>query len=151
AHTATEHQQAEALLGEIRAQHPRPFIRQLAADGLAEELRLFAQHEEATAVIRSLGFIDTWMIVGAFDNDQGKGFSAEYPPEQSGDDHGEYTGARMPVRFRPMKVNPLDGALPLGDAISPAESAVAYAETYVWADRPEDVELRLTTTDAVRA
>src|SRR5207247_8023056 len=45
----------------------------------------------------------------------------------------------------------LDGALPLGDTIAPAESAVAYAQTYVWADRPENVELRLTTTDAVRA
>src|SRR5262245_52923912 len=151
AHTATEHLTAQALLRQIREQHPRPFLRQLATYALADDLRLFAQHEEAESLLRSLGFLDAWMILGAFDNDQGKGFLAEYPPETAADGNGEFIGSRLPIRFRPMKVNPLDGALPLGDTIAPPSSAVAYAQTYVWADRPERVELRLTTTDSVRA
>jgi tetratricopeptide (TPR) repeat protein len=150
AHTTTEHLRAQALLRTLSAQHPRPPVRQLAAYDLARELRLVGEREEAEQIVGTLGFVPSWQVVGAFDNDQGKGYSTEYPPEQNADLGATYPGLRLPVRFRPMEASKLDGALPLGEVIWPVEAAVAYAQTFVFADAARQVDLRLTTTNGVR-
>jgi tetratricopeptide (TPR) repeat protein/transglutaminase-like putative cysteine protease len=152
ARTTTEHLRAQALLREIMAQHPNVSVRQLAAFDLARELRMQGEHEEAEELVRGLGFVDAWQVLGAFDNDQGKGFQTEYPPEQdAGQDASRtYAGVRMPIRFRPLATGKLDGALPLGDAVWPATAVVVYAETFVTAGKGRQVDLRLTTTNAVR-
>ena len=150
AHTTTEHLRAQALLRAIMAQHPRPPVRQLAAYDLARELRLVGEREEAAQLVGTLGFVAAWQVLGAFDNDQGKGYSTEYPPEPGADLGATYSGVRLPIRFRPMEVNKLDGALPLGEVMWPVESAVAYAQTFVYADAGKQVDLRLTTTNGVR-
>jgi transglutaminase-like putative cysteine protease/tetratricopeptide (TPR) repeat protein len=150
AHTATDRLRAQALLRAMMEQHPKPSVRQLAAFELARDLRLFGEREEAEQIIAGLGFADGWQVVGSFDNDQGKGFATEYPPETAADRSKPFPGVRVPVRFRPLAIRRLDGALPLGDALHPAESAVAYAETFVHADRAEAVDLRLTSTSGVK-
>jgi cellulose synthase operon protein C len=150
ARSTTDHLRAQALLRELMARHPRPAVRQLAAFDLARELRRVGEYEEAEALVGGLRFIDAWQVLGTFDNDQGKGFQTEYPPEQDADLARVYTGVRLPIRFRPIAVGKLDGALPLGDAMWPADSAVAYAQTFVAADRGRQLDLRITTTNAVR-
>ncbi|MFT3765320.1 MAG: transglutaminase domain-containing protein [Minicystis sp.] len=150
AHTMSEHLRAQALLRELAEQHPKPLVRQLASYELARALRLVGEREEAEQLVATLGFVDAWQVLGAFDNDQGKGFATEYGPEQGGDPGRAYPGVRLPVRFRPLVTRKLDGALPLGDAIAPAEPAVAYAETFVRSDAAKTVDLRLTTTNGVR-
>ena len=150
ARTTTEHLQAQALLRELAEQHPRPAVRQLAAFDLARELRVEGEYEEAEQLVRGLGFIDAWQVLGSFDNDQGKGFQTAYPPEQDADPAHTYTGVRVPIRFRSLATSAYDGALPLGDALSPADAAVAYAQTWIAATRGRQVDLRLTTTNAVR-
>jgi tetratricopeptide (TPR) repeat protein/transglutaminase-like putative cysteine protease len=149
-HTMTERLRAQALLRQLAEQHPKPLLRQLAAYELARELRLVGERDEATPLLASLGFLDAWQVAGAFDNDQGKGFATAYPPEEDADRTHTYPGMRVPVRFRPLAVRPTDGALPLGDAVSPADAAVAYAETFVHADGRLKVDLRLTTSSGVR-
>lgn len=150
AHTMTDHVRAQALLQRLADEHPKPLVRQLAAYELARELRLVGEREEAQQRIATLGFVDAWSVVGSFDNDQNKGFSAPYAPEQATDRAGSFPGMRRAVSFRPLAARKLDGALPLGDAMYPSEAAVAYAETYVHADRAMTVDLRLTTTNGVR-
>ena len=150
ARTMSEHLRAQALLREIAAQHPKPLVRQLAAHALSRELRLVGEHEEATEIVAGLGFLRAFRVAGSFDNDQNKGWSTAYPPEKDGDPATSWPGMRVPVRFRPIEARSLDGAIPLGDALSPAESAVAYVETYLHAERATSVDLRLTTTSGVK-
>jgi tetratricopeptide (TPR) repeat protein len=61
-----------------------------------------------------------------------------------------YAGVRVPIKFRPISIDPYDGALPLADVLAPSTSAVAYAQTFVVAQRARQVDLRLTTTNAVQ-
>jgi tetratricopeptide (TPR) repeat protein len=150
ARTATERRRLAVLLRELAARHPRPFIRQLATYDLARELRHVGEREEAAALVKTLGFIEPWMVLGAFDNDQNKGYQTEYLPEQDADTSRTHNGVRLPIRYRKATISPLDGALPLGDLIAPSDSAVAYALTFVFADRARQVDLRLSTTNAVR-
>lgn len=149
--TVTERLTAIELYRALVAQHPSASVRDLAAYYLAQDLRLLARHDEAREVSASLGFIDAWSILGAFDNDQGKGFSTAYAPELPGDPRGEYQGARLPIRWRASDDAPDQGVLSLGNSIWPAESAVAYAETFVTSPRDREVLLSLSTTNDVRA
>jgi tetratricopeptide (TPR) repeat protein len=149
--TVTERLTAMELYRSLAASHPGAATRDLATYYLAQDLRLLARFDEAQAASASLGFIDAWSILGAFDNDQGKGFSTAYAPELPGDQRGDYQGARLPIRWRASDVAPYQGILSLGNTIWPAESAVAYAETFVTSPRDREVLLCLSTSNDVRA
>jgi cellulose synthase operon protein C len=149
ASTAGERLTAAALLRAIAGEHPAAPVRDLASYYLGRDLCLFANYDEAAAASARLGFIETWSVVGSFDNDQGKGLATEYPPELPSDTHGEYMGSRVPVRFRPARAS-RDGALPLAELVWPSESAVAYAETWITSPRAREIDLRLTTSSDVR-
>ncbi|MEP7120022.1 MAG: transglutaminase domain-containing protein [Byssovorax sp.] len=149
--TVTERLTAIDLYRTLAAQHPSASVRDLATYYLAQDLRLLARYDEARAASAQLGFIDAWSILGAFDNDQGKGFSTAYAPELPGDPRGEYQGARLPIRWRASDDAPMQGVLSLGNSIWPAESAVAYAETFVTSPRNREVLLALSTSNDVRA
>lgn len=150
-HTVVEHLDAQLLLREIVAHHPRATARDVAAYYLALELSAQGRFESATAIGRSLGFIDSWLILGAFDNDQGKGFATVYPPEGAFEPERTYEGVRRPIRWRPATAQPIDGTIPLGDAISPSDSAVAYAHSFVFSPRERQVDLRISSGNDVRA
>ena len=139
------------LFRSLATSHPSAATRDLATYYLAQDLRLLARYEEAAAASASLGFIDAWSILGAFDNDQGKGLSTVYAPELPGDLRGEYQGARLPIRWRPSAVAPYQGSLSLGNTIWPADSAVAYAETFVTSPRKREILISLSTSNDVRA
>ncbi len=149
--TVTERLTAIELYRGLAASHPRAAVRDLATYYLAQDLRLLARFDEARAASASLGFIDAWSILGAFDNEQGKGFFTAYPPELPGDLRGQYQGARLPISWRPSDVAPFQGILSLGNTIWPSESAVAYAETFVTSPRRREIDLHLSTTNDVRA
>jgi tetratricopeptide (TPR) repeat protein len=149
--TVTERLTAIELFRSLAASHPSAATRDLAAYYLAQDLRLLARYDEAAAASASLGFIDAWSILGAFDNDQGKGFSTAYAPELPGDPRGDYQGARLPIRWRASEVAPYQGVLSLGNTIWPADSSVAYAETFVTSPRAREVLLSLSTSNDVRA
>ncbi|APR79891.1 Transglutaminase-like enzyme [Minicystis rosea] len=150
ARTTSDHLRAQALLRQLAEQHPKPTTRQLATYELGRALALTGEREEAEQLVASLRFVEAWRVLGAFDNDQGKGFATAYPPEEPGPADRTYAGMRLPIRYRPLEARKIDGALPLGDSIAPAEAAVAYAETFVHADAARTVDLRLTTTSGVR-
>jgi tetratricopeptide (TPR) repeat protein len=150
ARSTTEHLRAQALLRAIKDRHPRPLVRQLAAYDLARELARVGELEEAGELVRGLAFIDEWQVLGAFDNEQGKGLLTEYPPEPAADLAKSYAGVLLPIHFRPIRASTLDGALHLDDVIWPNGAAVAYAEAFVRSPHARQVELRLTTTNAVR-
>jgi predicted Zn-dependent protease len=150
ARTTKERLRAEAALRELRERHPRALVRQLATYDLARELRRLGEYDEAAELVKELRFGNAWQVLGSFDNDQGKGFQTPYPPERGPDLAAVYAGVRVPIRFRAIATDPYDGALPLADVLAPSASVVAYAQTFVVAQRARQVDLRLTTSNAVQ-
>lgn len=143
--TETQRKATRALLGELRARHPLPDVRALAAYELAGEEQLSGRTDEALRLYRGLGFIEEWLLLGSLDNDQGKGFNTAYPPENAVKLDAEVPGAYVPVRWRPWKNQGAPGGPPLGSILFPNEFGLAYLLTYLHSDSARKASLRLTT------
>ena len=107
----------------------------------------FAEEDE---LVSSLGLIRDWQMLGALDNDQGKGFLTAYPPEQKIDLAVEVPGPLVPLRWR--KVNELTrlGSVPLTNAMWPRDFGVAYLATWVHSDSERTAQLRITSNSPTR-
>jgi tetratricopeptide (TPR) repeat protein/transglutaminase-like putative cysteine protease len=149
--TATQYQETKALFEEIMTAHPDGEVRRAAAAFVASwQRRLDGDAAASEETLKLRGEPLKFAIIGAFDNEDGQGFTTEYPPEREIDYAREYTGAQLPARWR---VNvPLDHqhGLSLGDLVSPGSNVVAYAATYVFVPVQGEYALYLTTTDPIR-
>ncbi len=149
--TASQQASSAAFLTELARTHPSPDVRVDAARRLVRILTAREELEAADRVGATLDFIDRFLLVGAFDNDQGRGFFAEHPPEAGIDLDAEYRGLLQPIRWRPATLFDRSGMVRVGDHVSPDEWGVAYLLTHVHAAAERDVQLRLTTPAGVRA
>ncbi len=152
-HTASEDSATIALLREIYREHPRKIMRALAAQHLVG-LLYDRDPREAAPYLKALGYMDRFLLIGAFDNEQGKGFLTAYPPEvdaEAGADlQRSLPGALVPVRWRTVKRLTEDGAVPLSDLLSPDQFAVTYLLSFVYSASERPAQLRLTTASAAR-
>ncbi|MCB9592329.1 MAG: hypothetical protein H6719_06325 [Sandaracinaceae bacterium] len=148
--TASQQATTADYLARLVDEHPSPDVRVDAARRLIRVLQAREELEAADRVGATLGFIDRWMVVGAFDNDQGRGFFAEHPPEAEIDLDAEYRGLLQPIRWRPAAQFDRSGMVRVGDQVSPDQWGVAYLLTHVHTDAERDVQLRLTTPSGVR-
>lgn len=149
--TTRQHAATLALLRRLAAEHPAPDVRVDVTRRLIRLLEIRARYDEADRLARDLGFIHDFQMIGAFDNDQGRGFHAEHPPERDPDLSAEHRGLLLPVRWRPARLFDRTGRVRLGDQVSPDDWAVAYLVTHVHSDTAREVQLRVTTPTAVRA
>jgi tetratricopeptide (TPR) repeat protein/transglutaminase-like putative cysteine protease len=144
--------EADAWRGLWRAladKHPRPSVRALATQRLALDAEAQGRFDEAARLTATLGVLGDWMLVGALDNDQGKGFLTEYPPEKKIDLAATVPGPLVPLAWRPAHVT-RTGLIPLGELLWPREFAVAYLVTWVHSDVERTAELRFSSSDALR-
>lgn len=139
-----------ALLEALVREHPSPSVRVDAARRLVVMYEGRERFAEADALASQLGFVDRWSLIGAFDNDQGRGLLATHPPEEGIDMDAEVRGLLLPVRWRGDVLRDRGGMVRIGDQVSPDRWAVAYLLTHVHSDEPRDVQLRVTTGDGVR-
>ena len=140
-----------ALYEALRTSHPRAATRSVATMAEAFALRQLGRLAEATALSRSLGFIQDWAILGAFDNEDGKGFLTTLPPERDINFANPADGPFVPLAWRRVPMPTELGAVIFGRFVSPQEAAVAYLVTWVHADADVDARLCLSTGDAARA
>jgi hypothetical protein len=138
-------------LAELAAAHPDPEVRALAAHTRARLLLGRGAPDQARQAAEPLGMVRAFQLIGAFDNEEGKGFATPYPPEAAVDLEAEVQGKLVPVRWRPLPGTEPDGAAPLGDFVSPGQQAVAYLVTWVHADAAGPVQLRFSTSAPVAA
>ncbi len=103
--TAAETAAWRRLLEELREHHPKPSVRAMATLRLAVDVEREGRLDEAQRLTDSLGFVREWALLGSLDNDQGKGFLTEYPPETSVDLHAEVAGPLVPLRWRTVTAN----------------------------------------------
>jgi tetratricopeptide (TPR) repeat protein len=147
----SQFQEARALFSEILASHPDQGMRRVAAAFLANwHRRLDADVPAAEAALAQRGSLTRFALISPFDNDDGKGFTVEYPPEREIEFDEEYPGNQFPARWR-MDV-PVDHqhSLDLRALVSPGNSVAAYAVTHVKMPQDGAYRLRITTTDPIR-
>ncbi len=125
--------------------HPDAVVRAHAAMHRATTLRLLGRLDEARADVAKLHALSAWKIIGAFDNEEGRGFNAALPPESKIDLNAALPGAVVPIRWRSVEALDRAGAVPLGSLVSPSQEAVAYLLTWVKSAKETDASLRMTT------
>ncbi len=135
---------AELLfLADVAAHHPDPAVR---ADALVRKISVESRYAEARPEERrGAGIIESWQVVGAFDNDQGKGFLTSYPPEEGVDLDEEMKGLVVPVHWREVEKLHRTGSVPLDDIISPENESVAYLATWLTAKQARNGALMVST------
>jgi hypothetical protein len=110
----------------VAARHPRQLSR--IVDALA------ALGEDVTTA-EAFAMIRRWRSVGPFDNVDGVGFDAVYPPEQQFLSSGEvdltadYEGKNGRIRWREVEASSGDGAVDLAAAYDKEKGAVCYLYT----------------------
>jgi tetratricopeptide (TPR) repeat protein len=111
----------------------------------------------AAAIAQKLGFVDKWLFVGPFDNENRGGFGRAFQPEQELEQPivpgRAYDGKERPVRFRDA---PVVGStvFDFGAFLRPRENVCGYATTFVTAKPrskvPRQVSLWVGSTGAVK-
>jgi tetratricopeptide (TPR) repeat protein len=139
------------LLEQIADRHPRAVVRQVARVALVGHCRWLGRFDDARRRTAQLGVIESWQVVGPFDNDQGGGFRTRFGPEEGVDLARAYQGTSMPVRWATVEQLDPVGRVPLEWIFEPTGSVVAYLATFVRSAEPAEVSLRLTVDTAVRA
>ncbi|MEO1232383.1 MAG: hypothetical protein AAFZ18_26145, partial [Myxococcota bacterium] len=140
------------LLARLALVHPSPVVRARALADQAAALWLDGCWEKAKTLAERLRPGFEWRVIGAFDNDQGKGFDEVLPPETGLALDDAYDGALLEVRWRKRPVEPPVGpAIDFGSIMSPARWVVAYAVTSFEVAESGPLELRVRSPVAVKA
>jgi len=123
--------------------------------GIASQLK---KRGETVDLPRLLGCVTRWKIIGPWDNTDGKGFDAVYPPEESAEPDFTKTYLGKPDKEgRPRQVKWIDHVVtsPLGETdfnkvLGEEKSVVGYAAAEIHRPRQEDVEVRCGSNSALK-
>jgi len=149
--TTGQYREALALFEDIMARHPDENLRRVVAAFVASwRRRLDADPEGAQAALDQRGLLDRFALISPFDNADGKGFAAEYPPERELDYDAEYEGTHFPARWRVGVPMNHQRNVDLRDLVSPGTGVTAYGNTYVKVPEETNYLLRITTTDPIK-
>ena len=118
---------------------------------IAEALR--KNHEEVD-IQKHFGFLPQWLIVGPFDNKDGKGFATASGPEldvnasKAPDLQAEYDGQTDKVRWQPIATTDDYGVVDIAKQIENYKGSMMYATTTWASDKEQQVEIRLGTPNS---
>ena len=90
---------------------------------IAQQLTKMGQKVD---IASHLGLILNWKIIGPFDNTDGKGFDAAYPPEEKIDFAGKYPGKHGEVTWKDYSTTDEKGYVNLNKAYSQEKDVCAY-------------------------
>jgi hypothetical protein len=109
---------------------------------------------EKVDVGRHYGFVRSWRLIGPFDNADGIGFEARYPPEDAApaalDWTAQHAGKSGPVRWLESATDERRGVIDINKAIGKLQGVVAYGATVIRADEARPVSIRVGTPNAVK-
>ena len=143
--TSGEKKQLLPILAALAQYHPDPAVRPVAAAMRADLLIDLGRADEMRRIADGLGYIADWVVMGTFDNDQGKGFYEAYPPEQEIDFSKKYKGKIGEIGW--MSVAPLrhDRFLSLKNILYPDSWSAAYLVTHAQLPAQTDALLSIST------
>lgn len=148
--TVRQKQELLNLCEHLQKSHPDPTVQAHAAD-LAGNLHFtLGNLDESREAFDRLGYVRKWALLGVLDNDQGKGFFTEFPPEQKVDLSAEVKGMLHPIKWRQQESNSHSGRLYLSQYMSPSGHALAYMSTWFTSPKDDTIHLRVSTSDPIR-
>lgn len=126
----------EALRGAVDEDQVKEIVAPLRKAGDTIDL---AQH---------FGFVTEWRMIGPFDNREGIGFEAVYPPENELNYDAKYPGFDGEVAWKSVNTPDEYGIFDIAKSISPYKGAVMYAAAEFEAPEPRKVQIRFGTPNA---
>ncbi len=130
----------KALSGAVHKDQVDEITEALAEQGMEIDL---PQH---------FGFLTSWQLVGPFDNREGIGFAASYPPEQGIDlaasYDSNYPAAEGKVGWQKVATDDDYGVLDIAKQIENHKGSVFYATTTFLSEKGGPVQVRLGTSNA---
>ncbi|MEN9797013.1 MAG: hypothetical protein RL653_709 [Pseudomonadota bacterium] len=127
-----------------------PRVRALARHLLGDVERARGRGVRAKELVAPLGFLGQFQVLGGFDNEGKAGCDTDFGPEAGLDLASPVETAGRTFRWHPLPVRPRDGFVDLGAAVYPRSEVVAYALTFLEADKEGTVALWLGTSGAHR-
>jgi len=94
------------------------------------------------------GFLQSWQIIGPFDNTGDKGWNIAYPPEAKIDLAAKYAGLKGEISWKGTTTEDDFGVVDLTKVLDKHKGAIAYASTEFFSEKNQDVDLRLASTNA---
>jgi Flp pilus assembly protein TadD len=100
---------------------------------------------------RALGFIETWWVIGPFDNERGGGFAQTFGPEQQLDLDASYDGKKRQVAWLRLPVNaPPGGVIDLDALVRPNDQVLCYAAACIESERDQPAVLHLGSDESFK-
>lgn len=107
---------------------------------------------------KHFGFLTAWHVIGPFDNREGIGYEAVYPPEiefkdsgavdLKGTSQGLVDGKKKEVRWQKLETKDDYGIVDIAKNVHPYKGAVMYATVDYVSPKAQTVEIRLGTPNA---
>lgn len=97
---------------------------------------------------KHFGFLPSWSVVGPFNNKEGVGFAAVYPPEKKLDLNAELEGENGTVKWQKVSTDDKYGNVNISKKFKNYKGSCMYATTEFKSDRDQVLELRLATPNA---
>lgn len=94
------------------------------------------------------GFLNSWKIIGPFDNKDKKGYPVAYPPETNLDFEAEYEGQLGKVKWQLVKTDDDYGLVDIAEQIENHKGSLMYAAANYVSAKDQQVEFRLGTPNA---
>lgn len=107
-------------------------------------------HNVEVSLVRQLGYIVQWDVIGPFDNTGGTGFDKAFPPEQHPPPQTVMEGKTGAVAWNTIRTASDEGTVDLNEVIGKHSGAVAYAKTRFRVDEPMEAYARWGTANATK-
>lgn len=127
-----------------------PAVRTLARLLLVEVERARGRTVRAQDLVRELGFVQDWYVVGSFDNEGRGGCDTDFGPESAPDLKASYPARGHEVGWRRPAAKAWDGSVDLSVPLRPASEAVGYGLTWLAATAETKAVLSLGTSGGFR-
>ncbi|HVP13192.1 MAG TPA: tetratricopeptide repeat protein [Phycisphaerae bacterium] len=101
--------------------------------------------------IGTLKMVTDWMVIGPFSNEENGGFDKEYGPETEIDYSKKYQGRDREVGWERLKHVDRAGSVDFDAVMYPNSQVLAYALTFVRAEKDTEAVLRFGAGNAVKA
>lgn len=145
--TLRERARFEALLETLSSAHPAPALRSYASHLLGDHRHEDGALAEAKRAREAAGARLRFALVGAWDNDQGKGFDTVHEPEGKIDIDARYEGTLVEIGWRTdVPTSPYGTDYNLGQLFSPGTWAVGYGLAAFEVPAAGEHHLRVTSS-----
>ncbi|MBL9038102.1 MAG: DUF3857 domain-containing protein [Archangium sp.] len=125
-------------------------VRALAHLFLTDIERARGRTVRATEVLKGLGFVHDWYVVGGFDNEGRSGCDTDFGPEASPDLGNAYPAKGRDVTWHTLTAHSGDGFVDLSASLRPASEVVGYGLTFLQVDAETRVTLGLGSSGGFR-